>query len=350
MGEISTAENVQAIKQTKILHLAGSVESKFLFDLSLMYCKTSWEELTKEFPNSFLAIVTTDKRWYITQEFENAMELVAPISESEALEQLKELGIDAVIPHMFCYEGMTTYRELMEKAGLKIMGNPSKVCDIAHHKQKTKTALRKASIRVPNGVYLTDISEAPEEFPFPCVVKPCDLDNSVGVTFCETKEQYQAALEHVFTLSKEILVEEYIPGEEIRCAVIETADKGLRALPMIKYHLDVPIRGTAQKLILAEDKTIKGYATKPHQVELPAKLNADQKAKIEATAKLAHKALGCELYSLYDFRVNEKEVVVLEACLFCSFSPKSVLPTLARAEGISATSFFQSLLEIRLKH
>jgi D-alanine-D-alanine ligase len=349
----SDSESGTSLGEVKILHLVGSVESKFLYDLSLLYCSTSWENLTPEFPNSWLAVVTPERQWYITQTFENATSTTEPLSEERALQRLKEMKFDCVIPHMFCTEGMTTYRKHMEDIGIKLMGNPSHVCAAAHHKQTTKDIVGKAGVRVPRGLFLKNISDAPEDFEYPCIVKPCDLDNSVGVTFCENQAEYKAALEKVFKLTSDVLVEEYIKGEEVRCAVIETKDGGLRALPKIRYILDVPIRGAAQKLVLGEDKDgeykeIKGYATKPEQVECPAILNDKQHAALEEAAKMAHKALGCQLYSLYDFRVTEDEVVMLEACLFCSFSPNSVLPTLARKENTSCVEFFRNMLEVRL--
>lgn len=344
----SDSESGASLGEVKILHLVGSVESKFLYDLSLLYCKTSWETLTPEFPNSWLAVVTPERQWYITQTFENATSSVEPLVETKALRRLKKMNFDTVIPHMFCNEGMTTYRKHMENIGIKIMGNPSHVCAAANHKQTTKDIVGKAGVRVPRGLFLKDISEAPEDFDYPCVVKPCDLDNSVGVTFCENQAEYKAALEKVFELTNDVLVEEYIAGEEVRCAVIETKEGGLRALPKIRYILDVPIRGVAQKLVLGEDKEIKGYATKPEQVECPAILSDKTNQQLEEAARKAHEALGCQLYSLYDFRVTAEEVVMLEACLFCSFSPNSVLPTLARKENISGVEFFRNMLEVRL--
>lgn len=344
------AHSKNSLDNVRILHLVGSVESQFLYDLSLLYCKTSWETLTPEFPNSWLAVVTPQRQWYITKTFENATSTVEPQSEEHALKTLAGMGFDCVIPHMFCTEGMTTYRQHMEDIGIKLMGNPSKVCANANHKQLTKDIVSKAGVRVPHGLFLKDISEAPQnpDFGYPCVVKPCDLDNSVGVTYCQNQEEYSKALEKVFELTSDVLVEEYIKGEEVRCAIIETKEGGLRALPTIRYILDVPIRGTAQKLILTDDKKIQGYATKPEQTECPAKLNEKSHLALVEAAKKAHEALGCQLYSLFDFRVTDTEVVMLEACLFCSFSPKSVLPTLARKENITAVEFFRNMLEIRL--
>jgi len=346
----SDTESGTSLQDLKVLHLVGSVESKFLYDLSLLYCKTSWEALTPEFPDTWLAVVNPDKKWFISQpsKFEDATNSSEPLEEKDALKTLEGMNFDCVIPHMFCTEGMTTYRKYMTDINIPLMGNPADVCATANHKELTKAAVRKAGVRVPNGKYLTKRSDAPATFDFPCVVKPCDLDNSVGVTYCENVEEYNAALDKVFELTSDVLIEEYIKGEEVRCAIIETKDGDLRALPKIRYILDVPIRGVAQKLVLGENKEIKGYATKPEQTECPAMLDEKTHLALEEAAKKAHKALGCELYSLYDFRVNEKEVVMLEACLFCSFSPKSVLPTLARKENTSAVDFFRNMVEIRL--
>merc|ERR1712156_456083 len=264
-------------------------------------------------------------------------------------EWLSRAKIDAVVPHMFCTEGMTTYRALIESCGLRILGNPSNVCAIAHHKQQTKQILAEADIRVPGGLFITKHEDAPTMIPFcPCVVKAADLDNSVGVSYCDSQDSYAKALDAVFKLSSQVLIEEYIPGEEIRCGVVVTPDGGLRALPMIKYRLKGPIR-TAENKLKTTGSTIDGWGTKESTTELPAKMDEAMQKKVEAMAKEAHRALGCEVYSLFDFRVNETEAAILEACLFCSFSPKSCLTTMARAEGTSPLQFFTSVLNTRLQ-
>merc|ERR1712139_638630 len=48
----------------------------------------------------------------------------------------------------------------------------------------------------------------------------------------------------------------------------------------------------------------------------------------------AHRALKCRHYSLYDIRIDANEQpYILEAALFCSFSPLSVIPTMANQAG-----------------
>merc|ERR1712079_304389 len=136
--------------------------------------------------------------------------------------------------------------------------------------------------------------------------------------------------------------EEYIPGRELRVAVLEVEEAdGLRlvALPKIEYVLE-DIREGKHKLgtdadgkLLTEDKdpaaAIKKGKEEGERI-CPAQLNDEVHARVDDLAKKAHKALGCKYYSLYDVRLNPDGMpFMLEACLFCSFSPYSVITSLA---------------------
>jgi D-alanine-D-alanine ligase len=53
-------------------------------------------------------------------------------------------------------------------------------------------------------------------------------------------------------------------------------------------------------------------------------------------AKKCPLALGCRQYILFDFRIDPKgQPWFLEAGLYCSFAPKSVISCMAKAAGIS---------------
>merc|ERR1711972_42660 len=48
----------------------------------------------------------------------------------------------------------------------------------------------------------------------------------------------------------------------------------------------------------------------------------------------AHGVLKCKHYSLYDIRIGaDEQPYILEAALFCSFSPLSVIPAMAQHAG-----------------
>ena len=71
---------------------------------------------------------------------------------------------------------------------------------------------------------------------------------------------------------------------------------------------------------------MKGFHSRAAKQEevVPAQMDGKLFAKLSDAAKKAHVALGCQDYSLYDFRVDDKgEVYCLEGSLYCSFAPNS---------------------------
>merc|ERR1712151_312596 len=123
----------------------------------------------------------------------------------------------------------------------------------------------------------------------PFVLKPCNEDNSMGVTLFSGKEgeNLDEALKTAFSFDTEVLCERFIPlGREIRCAVLEQDDGTLELLPCLEYFLtdDHPIRASNDKLV-TDSRGVPTTVTKQLCVR-------------------SHKALGCRDYSLYDVRVD----------------------------------------------
>ncbi len=62
-------------------------------------------------------------------------------------------------------------------------------------------------------------------------------------------------------------------------------------------------------------------------------------------AKRCHQALGCRHYSLFDFRIDPQgQPWFLEGGLYCSYCPKSVIATMAKAAGISLDELLSSAI------
>merc|ERR1711979_19968 len=90
-------------------------------------------------------------------------------------------------------------------------------------------------------------------------------------------------------------------------------------------------------------------AKKDGDRQCPADLSPVLHERINAMVKEAHSVLKCRHYSLYDLRIDANEQpYILEAALFCSFSPLSVIPAMAQHAGredLRHPNFFHSLLE-----
>jgi hypothetical protein len=69
--------------------------------------------------------------------------------------------------------------------------------------------------------------------------------------------------------------------------------------------------------------------------------------------KSAHRVLNCHHYSLYDLRIDaDEQPYILEAALFCSFSPLSVIPAMAQHAGredLKHPQLFHGFLERAIK-
>merc|ERR1719191_2450241 len=87
--------------------------------------------------------------------------------------------------------------------------------------------------------------------------------------------------------------------------------------------------------------------------QCPATFSPELERRINEQAKKAHQVMKCTHYSLWDMRIDENEQpFILEACLFCSFSPVSVIPAMAQHAGredLKHPALFHGLLERAIK-
>merc|ERR1712196_55082 len=77
----------------------------------------------------------------------------------------------------------------------------------------------------------------------------------------------------------------------------------------------------------------------------PADIDEVLQSKLEDLCVRSHKALGCRDYSLYDVRIDPAgNPFFLEACLYCSFAPKSVIVGMCVGKDQSQQSIFEMLV------
>merc|ERR1711963_630046 len=233
------------------------------------------------------------------------------------------------------------------------LGNHENTVWPATDKAVTKQLLVANGVQVPRGELMEKgRHEIPSSVRVPFVVKPCNEDNSRGITLVKREEDLAAALEYAFSFDPRVVVDEYIAGREIRAACIEEADGTLTVLPKIEYFLK-DIRTSAHKLATDQSGKLKSNAIqaakKDGDRQCPADLSPVLHERINVMVKEAHRVLKCRYYSLYDLRIDANEQpYILEAALFCSFSPLSVIPSMAQHAGredLRHPNLFHNLLE-----
>ena len=164
----------------------------------------------------------------------------------------------------------------------------------------------------------------------------------------ENENELMSMISGAFKYDKEVLVEEFIPlGYEVRVAVVENEHGLLEVLPICNYVLnkDHPIRTLEDKLQTDEN----GIPTTPTKCvrELPTKsLPTKIITKIEKYAKMAHGALGCRDYSIFDVRVGpDGTPYFIEASLYCSYASSSIIVMMSEAGGRKPYDLFNIALE-----
>ena len=318
----------------RVLHLAGSAVSDFHADLSLTYARGCLAA-TAASHEAHPAYVSPDGRWRFPPSFSaEAIGAAVAVDPAEALAHVGRLGLDAVLPQMFCLPGMTSYRALFDVLGVRVVGNPAEVMAIGARKAAAKAMVAAAGVDVPAGEVLGR-GQRPTVAP-PAVVKPEDADNSQGVTLVRSVEEFDDALDTAFAHADRVIVEEFVPlGREVRCGILER-DGELVGLPLEEYRLseEHPVRGYADKLAPSSDGGLRLVAKNDPDVVM-VEVDDPVTARAWDVARRCHVALGCRDYSLFDLRIDPAgRPVFLEASLYCSFSPASVLAVMAHAGGI----------------
>ncbi|NBX85029.1 MAG: cyanophycin synthetase [Gammaproteobacteria bacterium] len=140
--------------------------------------------------------------------------------------------VDAAVRQNIPYKRLTTGSLIQFGHGLKqrriqagLTDNTSSISDgIAQDKWLTKNLLKSVGIPVAEGVVVHTIEEAlreAEDIGYPVVIKPLDGNQGKGVTVnIIGEEQFREAFAHAQKYGDEILLEEYIPGDDYRLLVV----------------------------------------------------------------------------------------------------------------------------------
>jgi D-alanine-D-alanine ligase len=197
---------------------------------------------------------------------------------------------------------------------------------LAMHKEKSKIVFRAAGVPVADSI-LVPLEEVAAGHPMapPYVVKPVNEGSSVGVHIVlETANgPARAVLDERHIFGSHAMVERFVPGKELTCAVIGDTALGV---------IDIVSKSSSWY-----DYTAK-YAPGGSQHILPAEIPDAIYRQAQELALLAHRALGCRGVSRADFRYDEAgtgELILLEVNTQPGMTGTSLVPELAAHAGHS---------------
>lgn len=312
-----------------VLHLVGSPESQFFYELSLIYARNAFQ--MREFPPIYL-VAFPDGEWALGDDLAGELDRK---SLATVFAELQGREISFAVPHLFCDSGLSTVRSLIENfLKIPLLGSSGRTGQISGSKLLTCTLAKAAGVRTAGTrVY----AEQTQISSFPVIIKPDQADNSEGVSLVRKAEELGDALALAEQCGGFTLVEDFIPGRELRAAVIERGGK-LVLLPVIEYLVsgERPLRLPEDKLDFTSSGLPEGQVRQAKVRNCcPADLSQDLEKQLKEACVRMHRILGCRHFSLFDFRVHEEsgELYFLEAGLFWSFTPQSMISKMIAAGG-----------------
>lgn len=182
------------------------------------------------------------------------------------------------------------------------------------------------------------ISRVADELKFPCFVKPANAGSSVGVSKVKTPEQLLPALYEAAKYDAKILIEEFIDGRELECAVLGN---------------DNPIASVVGEVVPCNefyDYTAK-YLDARSETVIPAPVTEDVSEKVRDLAIRAFSALGASGLSRVDFFYERDtgRIILNEINTMPGFTSISMYSKLWAATGIPYNELVDRLITLALE-
>lgn len=209
---------------------------------------------------------------------------------------------------------------------------------LAMRKDRAKDIFRAAGVPVAEGVTVDRATAAKSHaLPPPYVIKPLSEGSSFGILIVRKDQAHppQELTRPDWTFGDTLLIEKYVAGRELTCAVI--GDKA--------YDI-VEIRAADGGWYNYEAK----YAPGGSIHVLPAELKEKIYQSIREFTLVAHKALGCRGVSRADFRYDDSpegngDLVILEVNTQPGMTETSLVPEIAAHAGIKFGELVRWMVE-----
>ena len=261
-------------------------------------------------------------------------------SEREVFEKLKDLNLDFVyvaLHGIFGEDGRI--QSILESLGIRYSGSGVMTSAVCMDKEMTKRIVASYGVRVAKGMSLRkgesiSFDTVREKLGNRVVVKPNSGGSSIGVSFVENQAELEKALEIVFDIDKEALIEETLKGVEISVPVIDG-----EVYPTLK------IEAVAGDYFDYESKYADGGAR-----EFVYEFEKEIQEEIDKFAADSYYAMKGEGFSRIDFMVvNGNIPYFMEVNTLPGMTAASLLPKSTASKGYDYSETLDLLIEASMK-
>ncbi|RPK26271.1 D-alanine--D-alanine ligase [Paenibacillus xylanexedens] len=249
----------------------------------------------------------------------------------------KSAGIDVALLALHGKYGEDgTVQGTLESLGIPYTGCGVLASSVCMDKDMSKQLMQHAGVLTGEWLRVNHMEElssiAVQQLTYPVVVKPNSGGSSIGTQVVKEASALPAAVEAALAWDDTVMIEQYIEGEEITCAILDG-----KMLPVISIRSNAAFFDYASKY---DDN-----GADEQVVQLPVDLHH----RVEAAALACYQVLKCSVYARVDMMIREGMPYVLEVNTLPGLTRNSLLPKSAAAAGISFAELLDTIIELSLE-
>lgn len=256
-------------------------------------------------------------------------------SKKEVIEKVQGLDFVFLALHgEFGEDG--SIQALLESIGMNYSGCGVLTSALCMDKKQTKRILKREGIRVAKDIKINlknknSSIEDLESLGYPMVVKPNAGGSSIGVSIVRNKEELQKSILEALKYSTEILVEEYLEGEEYTIPVLNG-----EIFPILLIKSDTEFFDYVSKY--ADDGATEELVTLPKELQ----------AEFEEIGKRCWDIFNCKAYVRIDIIVSKGLPYVLEINTLPGMTKNSLFPKSAKGANMEYSELLDKIIEYSL--
>jgi D-alanine-D-alanine ligase len=233
---------------------------------------------------------------------------------------------------------------LIKAMDIPMVGTGVLGSSVSMNKIIAKKLLRLAGLPVTNFLtfHFTEkdnikFKEIKKELGLPFMVKSASLGSSVGVSKVKDEDSFHKAIDEAFRYDDSLLIEEFITGREIECAILGNTP------PQASYPGEIVI-SKKYEFYTFDAKYVDPDAVR---IDVPAQLSPKIAEKIREVSVKAYQALHCEDFSRVDlFLTDDGKIYINEINTIPGFTNSSMYPMMWKERGIGFTDLISKLLDL----
>lgn len=171
-----------------------------------------------------------------------------------------------------------------------------------------------------------------EGLTLPVIVKPNQGGSSIGIHVVDKLEAIIPAINDAFLYDEEVIVENYIKGQEITCSMLNG-----QVIPVLSIKPNVTFFNYEEKYAID--------ANHDELVQLETHIDTEILSQVSDVARLCWDIFNLKSYARIDMMVEHEKIYVIEINTLPGMTPYSLLPKSAHAMGLTYSQVLDNLID-----